>query len=215
MSAGSAYRRLKGLLDRLVALVALVALAPLLLAIAALVRWHLGRPVLFRQRRAGLGGRPFVLVKFRTMTEAVDASGRPLADGRRLTRLGRQLRRLSLDELPELLNILRGEMSFVGPRPLLLEYLPLYSPEQARRHQVRPGLSGWAQVNGRNSLSWDRKFALDVWYVDHQNLALDLRILWRTVVVMLRADGIHAEAEATMAPFRGTVAPRSAEPSPP
>jgi lipopolysaccharide/colanic/teichoic acid biosynthesis glycosyltransferase len=198
------YGPIKGVIDRVVALVALVLLAPLLLLIAGLVRWRLGAPVLFRQRRAGLHGHPFVLVKFRSMREERDGRGRQLSDTARLTPFGALLRRSSLDELPELMNIVKGEMSFVGPRPLLLDYLPLYSPEQARRHAVRPGLSGWAQVNGRNALSWERKFELDVWYVDHRTLALDLRILVLTLFTALAGGGVRAEGEATMAPFRGS-----------
>ncbi|MEB3266335.1 MAG: sugar transferase [Cyanobacteriota bacterium] len=193
----------KGLFDRAGALVALVLLAPVLLLIAGLVRWHLGAPVLFRQWRAGRHGRPFRLFKFRSMREVCDPLGQPLSDGERLTAFGALLRRSSLDELPELINILRGEMSFVGPRPLLLSYLPLYSPEQSRRHWVRPGLSGWAQVNGRNGLSWERKFELDVWYVDHRNLGLDLRIIGLTLLLAVSGQGVSAAGEATMAPFRG------------
>lgn len=178
--------------------------APLLGAIAGLVRWRIGYPILFRQIRPGLGGRPFQMIKFRTMTEARDASGALLPDGSRLTDLGRFLRATSLDELPELWNVLRGDMSLVGPRPLLMEYLPLYSPVQARRHEVRPGITGWAQVLGRNALSWEDKFAADVWYVNNRSFALDLRILWLTLRTVLRRDGISAPGEATMRPFAGS-----------
>ncbi len=199
-----AYPALKQLADRLAALLALLLLAPLLLLVALLVRWRLGAPVLFRQQRPGLGGRPFQLLKFRTMTSQRDSSGALLPDAQRLTPLGRWLRSTSIDELPELINILLGEMSFIGPRPLLMQYLPLYSPEQARRHQVRPGFSGWAQINGRNALSWEQKFRLDVWYVDHQSFWLDLRIFLATIWIVLQRDGISAAGEATMAPFTGS-----------
>lgn len=180
--------------------------APLLLLVAVVVRVTCGSPVLFRQRRPGLGGRPFELLKFRTMTDARDDRGALLPDAARLTAAGRFLRRTSLDELPELLNILRGDMSFVGPRPLLMQYLPLYTPEQRRRHDVRPGLTGLAQVSGRNALSWEERFALDVRYVDELSLALDLRILARTVGRVLSAEGVSAPGEATVRPFGGTEA---------
>ena len=168
------------------------------------MRLRLGGPVLFSQQRPGLHGRPFQLVKFRTMTQCRDGNGALLPDEQRLTPFGQWLRRSSLDELPELFNILRGDMVFVGPRPLLMEYLPLYSHEQARRHLVRPGLTGWAQVQGRNSLSWEDKFRLDVWYVDNRSLALDLWIVWLTIVTVIRRDGINAVGEATMTPFTGS-----------
>ncbi|WP_336802186.1 sugar transferase [Kaistia sp. MMO-174] len=190
-------------LDIVAALVALLLLAPVLLVIGCLVRQKLGSPILFRQVRPGREGRPFRMLKFRTMLDATDARGRPLPDPERLTSFGRLLRSTSLDELPELWNVLKGDMSLVGPRPLLMEYLPLYSPEQARRHEVRPGITGWAQVNGRNSLSWEEKFALDVWYVDNRSLWLDVKILWMTVAKVVRRDGISAAGEATMAPFEG------------
>lgn len=192
------------LLQRLLALVLVILLSPLLLAIALAVRLRLGGPVLFSQQRPGLHGRPFQLVKFRTMTQCRDADGALLPDEQRLTPFGQWLRRSSLDELPELFNILRGDMVFVGPRPLLMEYLHIYSQEQARRHLVRPGLTGWAQVQGRNSLSWEDRFRLDVWYVDNRSLALDLRILWLTILTVIRRDGISAVGEATMTPFRGS-----------
>lgn len=188
-------------LDLLGAAAGLLALAPIMLAIAVVVRFCLGAPVLFRQTRAGRNARPFGLLKFRTMTDARDAAGRPLPDEQRLTALGRFLRSTSLDELPGLINVLKGEMSLVGPRPLLLEYLPHYSAEQARRHAVPPGLTGWAAVNGRNATSWERRLALDVWYVDHRSLGLDLRILLMTVVKVLKREGISAEGHATMPRF--------------
>lgn len=167
------------------------------------VRSRLGRPVFFRQTRPGLRGQPFNMVKFRTMTGARGPDGQLLPDSQRLTSFGRFLRATSLDELPELWNVLKGDMSLVGPRPLLMEYLPLYSPEQGRRHEVRPGITGWAQVNGRNALSWDDKFRLDVWYVDHGSLWLDIKILWLTVRKVLVREGISAVGEATMPRFRG------------
>jgi lipopolysaccharide/colanic/teichoic acid biosynthesis glycosyltransferase len=180
----------KRLIDILVAATALATLSPVMLVVALLVWRDMGRPVLFSQLRPGLGGKPFRMFKFRTMRGAVDAKGELLPDGERLTKLGRLLRSSSLDELPEFWNVLTGEMSLVGPRPLLMEYLPLYSSEQARRHEVRPGITGWAQINGRNALSWDHKFALDLWYVDNRSLWLDLKILFRTVAKVLKRDGI-------------------------
>ena len=182
----------------------LLILSPLILCLAWMIRRRLGSPVLFRQVRPGLQGRPFEMIKFRTMRDAVDSNGRPLPDEDRLTPFGRWLRSTSLDELPELWNVLKGDMSLVGPRPLLMEYLPLYSPEQARRHEVRPGITGWAQVNGRNAISWEEKFALDVWYVDHHNLWLDMKILYMTLRKVLVRDGISAEGEATMPKFTGS-----------
>ncbi len=187
----------------LVSALGLLILAVPLAVLAWQVRRKLGSPVLFTQVRPGLHGKPFRMVKFRTMTDARDATGALLTDAQRLTPFGRFLRASSLDELPELWNVLRGEMSLVGPRPLLMEYLPLYSPEQARRHKVRPGITGWAQVNGRNAISWADKFALDVWYVDNHSLWLDLRILWLTVRKVVVRDGISAEGEATMPRFEG------------
>lgn len=194
---------LKRCIDLLAAAAGLVLLALPLLALIWLIRRKIGSPVFFRQTRPGLHGKPFQMVKFRTMTDARDAQGALLPDAVRLTPFGRFLRATSLDELPELWNVLKGDMSLVGPRPLLMEYLPLYSPEQARRHVVRPGVTGWAQVNGRNAISWEEKFALDVWYVDHQSLALDLRILWLTVKKVLVREGISAAGEATMGKFTG------------
>lgn len=195
---------MKRVFDFTVALLMLIVLSPLLLAVALMVRAKLGSPVLFRQQRPGLYGRSFELVKFRTMLDAVDSEGRTLPDDVRLTSFGRKLRSSSIDEIPEILNIIRGDMSFVGPRPLLMQYMPLYSPEQARRHEVRPGLTGWAQVNGRNALSWDEKFVLDQWYVDNRTMLLDLRILWMTVRKVLFREGISAAGEATMPPFTGS-----------
>lgn len=194
---------IKRSLDIFLTLSALVLLLPLLLLLGLLIRFRLGSPVLFRQTRPGRHGLPFEMVKFRTMLDAVDAQGNPLPDDQRLTRLGSFLRSTSLDELPELWNVLKGDMSLVGPRPLLMEYLPLYSPEQARRHEVRPGVTGWAQVNGRNALSWDEKFKLDVWYVDNQSLWLDIKILFLTVKKVLVREGISADGEATMSKFKG------------
>jgi lipopolysaccharide/colanic/teichoic acid biosynthesis glycosyltransferase len=184
---------------------ALLLLFPLLLVVALLLRWRLGSPVLFRQQRPGYGERPFELLKFRTMTNQRDASGALLPDAQRLTSFGRWLRATSIDELPELINILRGEMSFIGPRPLLMQYLPLYSPEQARRHDVKPGFSGWAQINGRNGLSWEEKFRLDVWYVDNQTFWLDLRIFLVSICKVICRDGISAPGEATMPQFTGSL----------
>ncbi|MCM8594245.1 MAG: sugar transferase [Candidatus Accumulibacter sp.] len=193
----------KRLMDVLLAsLLLLLLLLPMFL-LAGVVRHRLGSPVFFCQTRPGLHGRPFNMIKFRTMTDERGPKGDLLPDEQRLTAFGRFLRASSLDELPELWNVLRGDMSLVGPRPLLMEYLPLYSPEQARRHEVRPGITGWSQVNGRNALSWEDKFRLDVWYVDHQSLWLDLRILWLTVCKVLLREGITAQGEATMPRFTG------------
>ena len=191
----------KRAIDVFGAAVGLIALAPVLLLVALAVRLFLGSPVLFRQIRAGRHGQPFELLKFRTMTDARDAAGELLPDAERLTAFGSWLRSTSLDELPELINVLRGEMSLVGPRPLLLEYLPHYSAEQARRHDVRPGITSWANVRGRNALSWERRLALDVWYVDHCSLALDLKILLITVIKVLRREGISSESQPTMPRF--------------
>ena len=195
---------MKRFFDFCVALGALTVLLLPLAVVALLVRVKLGQPVLFRQVRPGLHGQPFMMVKFRTMTDARDANGQWLSDADRLTAFGRFLRSTSLDELPELWNVLRGEMSLVGPRPLLMEYLPLYSTEQLRRHEVRPGITGWAQVHGRNALSWEDRFKLDVWYVDNQSVWLDLRILGMTVRKVLAREGIHAAGEATVAKFTGS-----------
>ena len=193
---------MKRFFDLLAVLLTAPLWLPVLAVVAALVRWKLGSPVFFRQQRPGYHERIFALIKFRTMTDARDAAGQLLSDAARLTPFGRWLRATSLDELPELLNVLRGEMSLVGPRPLLVEYLPRYEPEQRRRHEVRPGLTGWCQVNGRNALSWEQKFALDVWYVDHETLWLDLKILFMTVGQVLFRKGISASDHATMPEFR-------------
>lgn len=195
---------MKRLVDIILSLVALALFGLPLLLLAWQIRRRLGRPVFFKQTRPGLHGRRFRLVKFRTMTDARDPTGQLLPDAERLTAFGRFLRASSLDELPELWNVLKGEMSLVGPRPLLVEYLPLYSTEQARRHEVRPGITGWAQVNGRNALSWEEKFKLDVWYVDNRTLWLDIKILWLTVRKVLVRDGISAAGEATMPRFTGS-----------
>lgn len=194
----------KRLFDLVVAALALLALALPLLVLAGLIRRKLGRPVLFRQVRPGLNGKPFEMVKFRTMTDELGADGVLLPDAQRLTPFGRFLRASSLDELPELWSVIKGDMSLVGPRPLLMEYLPLYTPEQARRHEVRPGITGWAQVNGRNAISWEDKFALDVWYVENPSLWLDIKILWMTVRKVLVRDGISAAGDATMPKFTGS-----------
>lgn len=196
-------RRGKRMLDVAGAAVGLVLTSPLLVATAVAVRRQLGPPVLFRQPRPGLGGRPFTTLKFRTMRAAWPGEDVLVSDLDRLTSFGRILRSTSIDELPEFWNVLVGDMSLVGPRPLLMEYLPRYTPEQARRHEVRPGITGWAQVNGRNDLSWDEKFALDVWYVDHVSLALDLRIVLRTLLAVMTRQGISASGHATAPLFRG------------
>lgn len=193
----------KRLFDILVAASLLLLTLPLMLVTALAVRWALGAPVLLQQSRPGKGGIPFRFFKFRTMTEERDAAGRLLPDERRLTSFGRWLRMTSFDELPQLFNVLRGDMSLVGPRPLLMEYLPLYSPLQARRHDVRPGITGWAQVNGRNALSWEERFRLDVWYVDHRSLLLDLRILLLTALRVFQARGVAQPGQATMTRFTG------------
>lgn len=197
-------RRGKRWLDLALTVPALAVAVPLGALVAVAVRLGLGPPVLFRQRRPGLGGEPFTLFKFRTLRHAEDAAGRPLPDAERMTRLGRWLRRTSLDELPELINVVRGEMSLVGPRPLLMEYLDRYTPEQARRHEIRPGITGWAQVHGRNAVAWEDRFRLDVDYVDRLGFGLDLAILARTVGQVLTGRGIAAEGHATMPDFTGT-----------
>jgi lipopolysaccharide/colanic/teichoic acid biosynthesis glycosyltransferase len=194
----------KRLFDLILACVLMMVLAPILGALVVLIRVRLGSPVLFRQTRPGLHGKPFQMVKFRTMRDAVGPDGQPLPDSERMTPFGSFLRSASLDELPELWNVLKGDMSLVGPRPLLMEYLPLYSPEQARRHEVRPGVTGWAQINGRNALSWEEKFRLDVWYVDNQSFWLDLKILALTVKKVFVREGISAAGEVTAAKFTGS-----------
>ena len=194
---------MKRIIDILGAGLGLLLVSPVLAIVAYKIGREMGSPVLFRQTRPGRHGRPFQMIKFRTMRDEIGTDGRPLPDAERLTKLGRFLRASSLDELPELWNVLKGEMSLVGPRPLLMEYLPLYSPEQARRHDVRPGVTGWAQVNGRNAISWDEKFALDVWYVDNRSLWLDMKIIWLTIRKVIQRDGISATGEATMSKFTG------------
>lgn len=193
----------KRIFDVAVATIALLILIPFLLLLFLLIRAKLGSPVLFRQVRAGLGGRPFTLFKFRTMTDQKDSDGRLLPDEQRLTDFGRFLRSTSLDELPELWNVLRGDMSLVGPRPLLMQYLGRYTKKQFRRHESRPGLTGWAQVNGRNSLSWEERFELDEWYVDHRSFWLDLKIIWLTIFALLQRDGISPAGRETMEEFTG------------
>lgn len=200
---GYGSKALKRLFDFLTSLVALILLSPVIAIVAWKIRNNLGSPVLFRQARPGKNGELFEMVKFRTMKDAVDEKGIPLPDSERMTPFGNKLRNSSLDELPELWNVLKGEMSLVGPRPLLEQYLSLYSDEQARRHEVRPGVTGWAQINGRNALSWDEKFALDVWYVDNRSFLLDMKILFLTVRKVFVKEGISAEGHVTIEPFKG------------
>lgn len=195
---------MKRYIDVLVASIGLLVGSPILLILALTVRISMGSPIFFNQLRPGLKGRPFKMIKFRTMNVAKDEFGNLLPDAARLTPIGRLLRSTSLDELPELWNVLKGEMSLVGPRPLLMEYLPLYSREQARRHEVRPGITGWAQVNGRNAVSWEEKFDYDVWYIDNRSFSLDVRILWMTIIKVLMRKGVSAEGEATMSKFKGS-----------
>ncbi|MBI5570232.1 MAG: sugar transferase [Desulfomonile tiedjei] len=194
----------KRAMDFSLALIGLVLLSPLLIVVACLIFLSMGLPVFFRQERPGLKGKIFTLVKFRTMNHARDKSGRLLPDAQRLTGLGRFLRKTSLDELPQLWNVLKGELSLVGPRPLLVEYLGLYSPEQMRRHHVKPGITGWAQVNGRNAITWEQKFEFDVWYVDHWSLLLDIKILLKTAEKVLTGEGVRQEGQATAERFKGT-----------
>ena len=194
---------LKRLLDIIIASIALILLSPLYAFVAYKVKKNLGSPVLFRQVRPGLHGKPFEMIKFRTMKDAVDADGNPLPDSERLTPFGKMLRSTSLDEMPELWNVIKGDMSVVGPRPLLTEYLPLYTAEQAKRHHVRPGMTGHAQVNGRNAIGWEEKFKLDTWYVENQSTLLDFKIMFKTVHKVLAKDDISAEGEATMPKFTG------------
>lgn len=191
----------KRFFDLVLTILGLMLLSPVLIMVALLVRTRLGRPILFKQTRPGLHGKPFAIYKFRTMTDERGADGQLLPDGERLTRLGRFLRAASLDELPELLNILKGDMSIVGPRPLLMQYLDRYTPEQARRHEVKPGLSGWAQINGRNAVSWEDKFTMDVWYVDHQSLWLDIKIILLTIFKVVKREGISQVGQATAEEF--------------
>ncbi|MEI6152981.1 MAG: sugar transferase [Deltaproteobacteria bacterium] len=195
---------MKGIFDILLAIMLLVILCIPMFIVALLVRLTMGSPVLFVQRRPGLHGNPFFLYKYRTMNNAKDTSGNLLSDDVRLTFTGKTLRRFSLDELPQLFNVIKGDLSFVGPRPLLMQYLPRYSPEQARRHDVKPGITGWAQVNGRNAISWEEKFKLDVWYVDHRTFVLDMKILWMTFIKVFRQEGISAARCETMPEFMGS-----------
>lgn len=196
---------IKRLLDIIIASIALILLSPLYAFVAYKVKKNLGSPVLFRQVRPGLHGKPFEMIKFRTMRDALDAQGNPLPDSERLTPFGKMLRSSSLDEMPELWNVIKGDMSIVGPRPLLTEYLPLYNAEQAKRHDVRPGMTGHAQVNGRNAIGWEEKFKLDTWYVENQSTLLDFKIMFKTVHKVLAKDDISAEGEATMTKFTGTL----------
>ncbi|EOV6282511.1 sugar transferase [Vibrio parahaemolyticus] len=198
---------MKRLFDFSASFFGLILLSPIIALVAWKIRKNLGSPVLFRQTRPGLNGKPFEMVKFRTMKDAVDSQGNPLPDSERMTSFGDKLRNSSLDELPELWNVLKGDMSLVGPRPLLMQYLPLYSKEQARRHEVRPGVTGWAQINGRNAISWEEKFKLDVWYVDNRNLFLDIKILFLTVKKVFVKEGISADGHVTIEPFTGQVKP--------
>ena len=195
---------MKRLFDFLASLIALILLSPIIALVAWEIRKNLGSPVLFRQTRPGLNGKPFEMVKFRTMKDSLDQQGNPLPDSDRVTPFGDKLRNSSLDELPELWNVLKGEMSLVGPRPLLMQYLPLYSKEQAKRHDVRPGVTGWAQINGRNAISWEEKFALDVWYVHNRTLWLDIKILFLTAKKVFVKEGISADGHVTMEPFTGS-----------
>ncbi|WP_292654778.1 sugar transferase [Nitratifractor sp.] len=199
------YRKyLKPLLDRVLALLILIPALPIMAIVALAIYLEMSRPILFRQRRPGKDGRIFTIYKFRTMTDERDEKGELLHDELRLKGVGKTIRTLSLDELPQLFNVLKGDMSFVGPRPLLEEYLPLYNDFQARRHEVKPGITGWAQVNGRNAISWEEKFEHDVWYVDHCSFGLDLKILWLTVLKVFKREGISQEGEATMEKFKGS-----------
>ena len=195
---------LKRLLDIIIASIALILLSPLYAFVAYKVKKNLGSPVLFRQVRPGLHGKPFEMIKFRSMKDAVDSQGNPLPDSERLTSFGKMLRSSSLDEMPELWNVIKGDMSIVGPRPLLTEYLPLYNTQQAKRHNVRPGMTGHAQVNGRNAIGWEEKFKLDTWYVENQSTLLDFKIMFKTVHKVLAKDDISAEGEATMTKFVGS-----------
>ncbi|WP_166512696.1 sugar transferase [Desulfallas thermosapovorans] len=194
---------IKRTMDFLISLIGLIVIFPILAIVAILIRLNMGTPVIFRQVRPGLHGKPFTMYKFRTMKDERDGQGNPLPDEQRLTRLGRFLRATSLDELPELWNVLKGDMSLVGPRPLLMEYLDRYTPEQARRHEVKPGITGWAQVNGRNAVSWEERFKLDIWYVDNWGLRMDIKILWLTLLKTIKREGISAQGHATMPEFKG------------
>ncbi|WP_375088969.1 sugar transferase [Peribacillus sp. RS7] len=195
---------MKRIFDLLISFILLVIISPVLVIIGILIKYNLGSPILFKQTRPGLDGRPFTLYKFRSMNNQNAEHGRPLPDHLRLTRFGNALRKLSLDELPQLVNVVKGDLSLVGPRPLLMEYLPLYNDDQAKRHDVRPGITGWAQVNGRNAISWEEKFKLDVWYVNHQSFFLDVKILLLTIVKVVRSEGVNSGTNETMLPFRGS-----------
>jgi len=196
--------RLKRVFDLSIVLISLILLSPLLLAIATIVRFKLGSPVFFHQQRPGMNGKPFIILKFRTMEDLRDQKGQLLSDTERTTYFGRFLRSTSLDELPELFNILKGDMSFVGPRPLLMKYLPLYTPEQARRHEVKPGITGWAQVNGRNTINWEKKFRYDIWYVDNCSMWLDITILFLTILKVIKREGVSQEGHISMDEFMGS-----------
>lgn len=195
---------MKRIIDFLISFILLLILSPIMVILGILIKFNLGTPILFKQTRPGFKGKPFTLYKFRSMNNKTDEHGIPLPDHLRLTRFGKTLRKLSLDELPQLVNVVKGDLSLVGPRPLLLEYLPLYNEDQAKRHDVRPGITGWAQVNGRNTISWEEKFKLDVWYVNHQSFLLDVKILLFTVVKVVRSEGVNAGTNETMLPFRGS-----------
>ena len=195
---------MKRIFDLIFSVILIILLSPVIFFVGMAVFATMGRPVIFAQTRPGLKSKPFKIYKFRTMNNLIDQSGDMLPDGMRLTRVGRFLRRLSIDELPQLFNVVKGDLSFVGPRPLLMEYLPLYTPDQARRHDVKPGMTGWAQINGRNVITWEERFKLDVWYVDHRSLLLDLEILFRTVFKVVKGEGISAEGCVTMSKFTGS-----------
>ncbi|NPC94235.1 sugar transferase [Bacillus sp. WMMC1349] len=195
--------KVKRFFDLLSAVVLLVVLSPAMMLTACLIKWKIGSPVFFRQVRPGLNGKPFTLYKFRTMTDEKDRAGNLLSDEKRMTRTGKLIRKTSLDELPQLINVIKGDLSLVGPRPLLMEYVPLYTEKQWRRHEVRPGITGWAQINGRNKVTWEEKFELDVWYVDHRSFFLDLKILFLTVVKVLKSDGISQDQHVTVEKFTG------------
>ncbi len=199
------YKYIKRLLDLLLSLLAFIVLSPIMFIVAILVKIKLGSPVLFKQERPGLNGKIYTMYKFRTMKDAYDKDGNPLPDEVRMTSFGKTLRATSLDELPELINIIKGDMSIVGPRPLLVKYLPLYNEHQKHRHDVRPGFTGWAQVNGRNSISWEEKFDLDVYYVNHYNLLMDIKIILKTIIVVVKHDDVSSETSVTMEEFRGSM----------
>lgn len=194
---------MKRSIDFIFSLFLLIITSPVILITVIIIKIQIGSPILFKQQRPGLNGKPFFIYKFRTMTDERDKNGNLLPDEIRLTKTGEFIRKLSLDELPQLFNVLKGDMSFVGPRPLLMKYLPLYDEEQVRRHEVRPGITGWAQINGRNAISWEEKFKYDVWYVDHQSIWLDIKILFLTVIKVFKSEGINQQGQATMEEFKG------------